>query len=339
MTASPTRPPFPTLALAVYLCLLLGGGSLWTIVSRSVGMEGEAPRVVLIRPQSSSLKIAGALKDAGVIRSRLAFLAVAVARGTYRRLLPGEYEFAPGIPLLEIMRRLEQGRGLVHQVTVPEGYAALQIAELLSEKGLVDRGRFVSLVRDRAILERLKVEGDSLEGYLFPDTYRLVKGLSEEAIMQRMVRRFQEVFGPEQQARARELEMSVPEVVTLASLIEREARVPEERPLISAVFHNRLRRGMPLQSDPTVMYGLSRFRGRLTKANLQSPSPYNTYLRQGLPPGPIANPGRASIVAALYPVSSRYLYFVSKNDGTHAFSTNLREHDTRVRRYQMGGGG
>jgi UPF0755 protein len=133
--------------------------------------------------------------------------------------------------------------------------------------------------------------------------------------------------------------MSVPEVVTLASLIEREAHVPEERPLISAVFHNRLRRGMPLQSDPTVMYGLSRFRGRLTKANLQSPSPYNTYLRQGLPPGPIANPGRASIVAALYPVSSRYLYFVSKNDGTHAFSTNLREHDTRVRRYQMGGGG
>ena len=339
MTANPTKPPLPTLALTLYLCLLVGGGSLWYILNRPVGGTGEAPRVVLIRPQFSSLRIAGALKDAGVIRSRLAFLAVAVARGSYRRLLAGEYEFAPGFPLLEIVRRLEQGRGLVHRVTIPEGLAAQQIAQLLAERGLVDRDRFMGLLRDRGILERLRLEGDSLEGYLFPDTYRLTRGLSEEAIVQRMARRFQEVFGPEEQARARALEMSALEVVTLASLIEREAHVPEERPVISAVFHNRLRRGMPLQSDPTVMYGLSRFSGRLTKANLQAPSPYNTYLRQGLPPGPIANPGRASIMAALYPVSSRYLYFVSKNDGTHAFSTNLREHDTRVRRYQMGGGG
>jgi UPF0755 protein len=227
----------------------------------------------------------------------------------------------------------------VHQVTIPEGLAGQQIAELLADRGLVDRDRFVSLLRDRETLGRFGLEGESLEGYLFPDTYRVVKGLNEEAIAQRMVRRFQEMFGPEEQARARELQMTVPEVVTLASLIEREAHVPEERPLISSVFHNRLRRGMPLQSDPTVMYALSRFSGRLTKANLQAPSPYNTYLRQGLPPGPIANPGRASIMAALYPASSRYLYFVSKNDGTHAFSTTLREHDARVRRYQIGGGG
>jgi UPF0755 protein len=302
-------------------------------------MAGEGPRVVLIRPNSGTLGIASALKEAGVIRSRLAFLAVAVTRGTHRRLLAGEYEFAPGIPLLEIVRRLEQGRGLVHQVTIPEGLAGQQIAELLADRGLVDRDRFVGLIRDRETLGRFGLEGESLEGYLFPDTYRLIKGLSEEAIVQRMVRRFQGMFGPEEQARAKELRMTVPEVVTLASLIEREAQVPEERPLISAVFHNRLRRGMPLQSDPTVMYALSRFSGKLTKANLQARSPYNTYLRQGLPPGPIANPGRASIMAALYPASSRYLYFVSKNDGTHAFSTTLRDHDARVRRYQIGGGG
>jgi UPF0755 protein len=179
------------------------------------------------------------------------------------------------------------------------------------------------------------VDGESLEGYLFPDTYRLVKGLSEEAIIGRMVQRFAEVFGPAERARAMELKMSVAEVVTIASLIEREAKADEERPLISAVFYNRLRLGMPMQSDPTVLYSLSRFSGKLTKADLHASSPYNTYLHRGLPPGPIASPGRASVMAALYPSSSRYLYFVAKNDGTHAFSNTLREHDAMVRRYQL----
>ncbi|MBI3781169.1 MAG: endolytic transglycosylase MltG, partial [candidate division NC10 bacterium] len=262
-----------------------------------------------------------------------------VGRGTYRRLLAGEYEFAPRLSLLEIVRRLEQGRGLVHQVTIPEGFAAQQIARLLAERGLVNWDRFMALLQDRQTVEQYGLGGESLEGYLFPDTYRLIKGLSEEVIVHRMVRRFQEMLGPEEHTRAEKLGMSVHEIVTLASLIEREAQVPEERPLVSAVFYNRLRRGIPLQSDPTVLYGLSRFSGRLTKANLQAPSPYNTYLKQGLPPGPIANPGRASIMAALHPASSRYLYFVSKNDGTHAFSTTLQEHGAMVRRYQLGRGG
>ena len=339
MSAPPKTPPLPVLALALYLSLLVGGGSLWYMLIRPVGSTGGAPRLVWVRPQTGALTIARALKDAGVIRSRLAFLAVAVARGRHRHLLAGEYEFAPGLTLLEIVQRLEQGRGLVHEVTIPEGYATQQIAQLLTDRGLVDRDRFMGLLKDPQTLLQYGVEGGSLEGYLFPDTYRLVKGMSEEAIIHRMVRRFQEVFGPEEQARAKELEMSIPEVVTMASLIEREARVPEERPLISAVFQNRLRRGMPLQSDPTVLYALSRVSGRLTKANLQAPSPYNTYVRQGLPPGPIANPGRASILAALYPASSRYLYFVSKNDGTHAFSKTLQEHEAMVRRYQSRRGG
>lgn len=339
MSSTPIAPPLPVRALALYLCLLVGGGSLWYVLSQPVGSKSEAARIVLIRPQTGALTISRALKDASVIRSRFAFLAVAIARGTHRHLLAGEYEFTPGLHLLEIVRRLEQGRGLVHEVTIPEGFAAQQIAQLLADSGLIDWERFMGLLRDHQTLEQHRLGGASLEGYLFPDTYRLVKGMSEEAIIHRMVRRFQEVFGPQEQARAKELDMSVPEVVTMASLIEREARVPQERPLVSAVFHNRLRRGMPLQSDPTVLYGLSRFSGRLTKANLQAPSPYNTYLYQGLPPGPIANPGRASILAALYPASSRYLYFVSKNDGTHAFSNTLREHDAMVRRYQIGRGG
>jgi UPF0755 protein len=294
---------------------------------------------VLIKPQTGAFDIANALKEAHVIRSRLAFLSVAVARGTQRRLLAGEYEFAPGLGLLEVVRRLEQGKGFVHQVTIPEGFAARQIAELLQEKGLVDPDRFMGLLRDRRLLQQNGVDGQSLEGYLFPDTYRLVKGLSEEAIIGLMAQRFAEVFGPGERARASELKMSIADVVTLASLIEREARADEERPLISAVFHNRLRLGMPLQSDPTVLYSLSRVGGKLTKANLRAPSPYNTYLHPGLPPGPIASPGRASVMAALYPASSRYLYFVSRNDGTHAFSNTLREHDAMVRRYQIGRAG
>jgi UPF0755 protein len=290
---------------------------------------------VVIRPQTGAYDIARALKEAHVIRSRVAFLVVAVARGTQRRLLAGEYEFAPGIGLLEVIRRIEQGKGLVNQVTIPEGFAARQIAELFQEKGLIDWKRFMALLQDHRLLQQNGVDGQSLEGYLFPDTYRLVRGMGEEAIIGLMAQRFAEVFGSAERARAKELKMSVTEVVTIASLIEREAKADAERPVISAVFHNRLRLGMPLQSDPTVLYGLSRFSGKLTKANLQAPSLYNTYLHRGLPPGPIANPGRASIMAALYPASSQYLYFVSKNDGTHVFSTSLREHDAMVRRYQI----
>lgn len=322
-----------TLALA--FCLLMGGGLAWYVLSGPAPSTNEAARAVVIRPQTGAFDIANALKEAHVIRSRFAFLIVAVARGTQRRLLAGEYEFAPGLSLLEVVRRIEQGKGLVHQVTIPEGYAASQIVELLHEKGLVDQKRFMALLQDPRLLRQYGVDGPSLEGYLFPDTYRLVRGLDEEAIIRLMAQRFAEVFGPAERARAMALKMSVAEIVTLASLIEREAKADEERPLISAVFHNRLRLGMPLQSDPTVIYGLSRFNGKLTRANLRAPSPYNTYLHRGLPPGPIASPGRASVMAALYPASSRYLYFVSRNDGTHVFSNTLREHDAMVRRYQI----
>ncbi|MDE2179434.1 MAG: endolytic transglycosylase MltG [candidate division NC10 bacterium] len=339
MSATLALPSLPRRALALCLCLLVGGGLGWYVLSGPAPSKNEVTRTVLIKPQTGAFDIARTLEEAQVIRSRLAFLAVAVARGTQRRLLAGEYEFAPGLGLLEVVRRLEQGKGFVHQVTIPEGFAARQIAELLQEKGLVDPDRFMGLLRDRRLLQQYGVDGQSLEGYLFPDTYRLVKGQREEAIIGLMTQRFTAIFGPAERARARELKMSIADVVTLASLIEREARADEERPLISAVFHNRLRLGMPLQSDPTVLYSLSRFSGKLTRANLQTPSPYNTYLHPGLPPGPIASPGRASVMAALYPASSRYLYFVSRNDGTHAFSNTLREHDAMVRRYQIGRAG
>lgn len=335
MNGMTALPPLSQRALAIVFCLLVGGGLGWYVLNGPTPSAHETVRAVVIRPQTGAFDIAKTLKEAHVIRSRVAFLVVAMARGTQRRLLAGEYEFAPGISLLEVIRRIEQGKGLVNQVTIPEGYAARQIAELLQGKGLVDQKRFMALLQDRQLLQQYGVEGPSLEGYLFPDTYRLVKGMREEAIIGLMAQRFAEVFGSVERARARALKMSMTEVVTIASLIEREAQADEERPLISAVFHNRLRLGMPLQSDPTVLYSLSRFSGKLTKANLQAPSPYNTYLHRGLPPGPIASPGRASVMAALYPASSGYLYFVSKNDGTHVFSNTLREHGAMVRRYQI----
>lgn len=335
MSAILAPPSLRLRTLTPYLCLLAGAGLVWYVLNGPAPSGREAVRAVVIRPKTGALDIAQVLKEARIIRSRVAFLAVAMARGTQRRLLAGEYEFAPGLNLLEVVRRLEQGKGLINQVTIPEGLAAQQIAELLHEKGLIDRDRFMGLLRDRRLLAEYQVESKSLEGYLFPDTYRLTKGMTEETIIRLMVQRFTEVFGPAERARALELKMSVAEVVTIASLIEREAKMEDERPLISAVFHNRLRLGMPMQSDPTVMYGLARFSGKLTKANLRASSPYNTYLHRGLPPGPIASPGRASVKAALYPSSSNFLYFVSKNDGTHAFSSTLREHDAMVRRYQI----
>jgi len=332
-------PPLSQRALAIVFCLLMGGGIGWYVLNGPGPSAHETVRAVVIRPQTGAFDIAKTLKDAGVIRSRVAFLTVAIVRGTQRRLLAGEYEFIPGLSLLEVIHRIEQGKGLVNQVTIPEGYAARQIAKLLQDKGLVDENRFMALLKDQRLLQQYGVEGPSLEGYLFPDTYRFVREMTEEAIIGLMIQRFAGIFGSAEQARARELQMSVAEVMTLASLIEREAQADKERPLISAVFHNRLRLGMPLQSDPTVLYSLSRFSGKLTRANLRAPSPYNTYLHRGLPPGPIASPGRASVMAALYPASSEYLYFVSRNDGTHVFSNTLREHGAMVRRYQIGRAG
>jgi len=284
--------------------------------------EGE--RFVYIEPGTGALEIARVLKKEGVIRHGLLFLLLASLRGSHGRLKPGEYEFSPRMSLLEVVKKLEDERVVVHQVVIPEGFTVKEISHLLANMGLADEGRFLAIASD-------------LEGYLFPDTYYLTRGMSEETIVQTMLNRFRQVFGPAGAERAKVLGMSVREVVTLASLVEEEAKVSEERALISAVFHNRLRYGMPLQSDPTVIYALPQFTGRLLRTDLSIPSPYNTYLHKGLPPGPIANPGRSSILAVLYPAKVDYLYFVSKNDGTHVFSRTLAEHERAVRRYQQGG--
>jgi UPF0755 protein len=304
-------------------------------------VPGASPPVVAttvyIKPKTGVQEIAAILRDAGIIRSTWAFLALAYLQGSLKRLQSGEYEFHTGMSLLEILQRLESGRVVTHQVTIPEGFTAEDIAKLLATERLADPERFLALAEDPEVAAKLNVPADRLEGYLFPDTYRLTRGMGEEEIVRFMVARFHQAIPPDIEERAARLGLDLHKVVTLASLIEKEARLDSERPLVSAVFHNRLRVRMPLQSDPTAIYMVERPRGRITVADLQRRTPYNTYVVQGLPPGPIANPGHASLHAALHPAPANYLYFVAKNDGSHHFSRTLEQHQDAVRMYQGGG--
>ena len=301
------------------------------------GLVPAAPTVVYIKPKTGVQDIALLLQDAGVIRSTWTFLALAYLQGSLKRLQSGEYEFHPGMSLFEILQKLESGRVVTHQVTIPEGFTVEDIAKLLAGERLADQDRFLAMVQDPMVAARLEVPAARLEGYLFPATYRLTRGMGEEEIIRVMVGRFRQAVPPDFRERAARLGMNPHEIVTLASLIEKEARLDAERPLVSAVFHNRLRQRMPLQSDPTAVYMVPRGQGRITASDLQRKSPYNTYLVQGLPPGPIANPGLASLRAALEPASVNFLYFVAKNDGSHFFSRTLDQHQQAVRLYQGSG--
>jgi UPF0755 protein len=229
---------------------------------------------------------------------------------------------------------LSRGTVVLHKVTVPEGWTLRQIAVILEQKGFAPREEILSLARDKAFVGALGFEGDSLEGYLFPDTYQFAMGLSPRHILSAMVRRFHAVYDSEMRARQAEQGWSLRELVTVASIVEKETGSQEEKPLVASVVVNRLGRGMPLQCDPIVIYGIEDFDGNLTKKHLQTPNPYNAYLNKGLPPGPICNPGLASLKAALYPADTKFLYFVSRNDGTHQFSSTMTDHRKAVDRYQ-----
>jgi UPF0755 protein len=297
-------------------------------------MGAGTPRTVYIKPRTGVQEIAQTLWEAGVIRNRWSFLALAYMQGSPTRLKAGEYEFTHGMSLREILQKLEAGRVVTHQVTIPEGFTARDIARLLAGEKLVDADHFMALVTDSQFVGDLGVRGESLEGYLFPDTYRLTRGMGEAEILRTMVTRFRQAVPKDLGAQARRLGLDAHSVVTLASLIEKEARLDSERPLVAAVFYNRLRRNMPLQSDPTAVYGVPRPRRRITSLDLKRKTRYNTYLKAGLPPGPIANPGMASLQAALNPARVSYLYFVAKNDGSHFFSRTLEQHAEAVRKYQ-----
>jgi UPF0755 protein len=293
------------------------------------------PSKTVVIPEGAAFQqVATMLEQEQLIKSRSAFLWLGKAQEAERKIRPGEYEFNPAMAPAEILSKLLAGRVVLHAITIPEGYTITQIADVLDEHRITNRAEFVRLAFDKPFIKTLGISADTAEGYLYPDTYRFARPTAAKDIIKTMVEQLGHVLTQEWQARAKDIHLTVHEVLTLASVIEKETGAGDERPHISSVFHNRLKKRIPLQSDPTVIYGLQNFDGNLHKKDLSNPSPYNTYRWAGLPPGPIANPGAQSIRAALFPVPSAYLYFVSKNDGTHQFSATLVEHNKAVEKYQ-----
>ena len=295
-----------------------------------------APAVVVLVPRGVSFKaVAERLHEAGVIRDVGNFIFAARFKRAAKRIKAGEYELSANMAVIDILNMLIDGKVMSHPLTIPEGYNITDIAGALKGAGFVsDSDEFIRRANDKTFAAALGFEAASLEGYLFPDTYAFTKDMSVDEMISMMTARFRAVYYKDFAPAAREKDMSLNKVITLASIIEKETGAGDERPLISAVFHNRLKTGVRLQSDPTVIYGIKDFDGNLTKKHLRTRTRYNTYRFHGLPPGPIANPGAASIDAAINPVSEDYLYFVSRGDGTHYFSKSLREHNNAVNKFQ-----
>jgi len=298
--------------------------------------DADWEEVVITIPAGQSLKATTeTLFKSRIITNPAKFNMVARLKGYDKQLKAGEYALAATMPPIKILEKLVKGEVKLYKLTVPEGLNIYQIAELVAQAGFAEMAVFIEHATDAAFARELGINADSFEGYLYPETYYFPKKVSPKTIISSMVRRFRLVFKPEWEERGKQLGFSIHQVVTLASIIEKETGASFERPLISSVFHNRLKKKMRLESDPTVIYGLKNFDGNLNRKHLETLTPYNTYKIRALPPGPIANPGSASLEAALYPAETKYIYFVSKKDKTHQFSTNLIDHNQAVRKYQL----
>jgi UPF0755 protein len=291
-------------------------------------------KTILIPKGASFSWVARKLKDDGMIRSISKFTLFAKLKGVLNKVKAGEYELNTAMPPNDVLKRLVKGTVKEYKTTIPEGYNLYQIAYLLEDANLVKSEDFINKAFERDFLDSLNIKETSAEGYLFPDTYRFTKSMKPEDIIRKMVSQFNLVYSEGIEVKAKELGFSKKFIVTMASIIEKETSAKEEKALISAVFRNRLKKGMRLQSDPTVIYGIKDFDGNLRKKDLSTLTPYNTYMVSGIPPGPISNPGRLSLLAVLSPAKEQYLYFVSRNDGTHQFSNTFKEHGLAVATYQ-----
>jgi UPF0755 protein len=303
--------------------------ALITVALAACGGGSGTTRVVI--PPGSTFRVAAdSLHRAGVIGSTRFFRLYASLRGHDRRIRAGTYVMRRGMSWPDVVSALTQGTGLIHTVTIPEGFAIADIAPVLARALGVEQDSVIVATRDSAMRERLDVPTPTLEGYLFPDTYSFPDGTTGRAAVETMVKRFEQVWQPEWNAKLETLALSRHDIVTLASIVEKEAKIPAERPVIAAVYLNRLRIGMKLQADPTVQYALGRHSARLFYKDLRVDSPYNTYEHAGLPPGPIASPGRASILASLDPAAVPYRYFVAHPDGHHEFHVDYASHERAV---------
>jgi UPF0755 protein len=270
----------------------------------------------------------------GIIRDRNLFLFIGRISRIDRRIRAGYYSIYGSMNTFGLLKVLKRGQIIEYELTLVEGDSLREIAEKLSGKGIGAKEKLQALCSDRDFLSTYSIDAPSCEGYLFPDTYKVPKGMDPEDAIGMMINKMREKYTDKLIARAEDMGLSEKEVFTLASIIEKEAVTDEERPLISAVYHNRLKKKMLLQADPTAIYGIKSSKEKITSEDLKRKTPYNTYTMKGLPPGPIASPGIKSIIAALYPADVRYIYFVSNNDGTHHFSVSAEEHQSAVRAYR-----
>jgi UPF0755 protein len=328
--------------LIVVLAVLVAGaaaaGIIYSRVDRPFKGYTAAEQFVEIPSGAGSPAIGRRLVEAGVVRDGLTWRIALARSGQARALKAGEYRFAGELRPADVIAKIARGDVYLRPITFPEGLSIVEMARLFETRGFGAAAAFEAAAQNARLVADLDPQARDLEGYLFPETYPLPRRTDANTLVRTMVSRFEQVFGADQRAAAAARGLSVREVVTLASLVEKETAKPEERPTVAAVYVNRLKIGMGLQCDPTVIYALQkagRYTGNLTRADMAFDSPYNTYKYAGLPPGPIAAPGRASIEAALRPADVDYLYFVSRNDGSHVFSRTYAEHQAKVREFQV----
>ena len=324
-----------TSALLIFILLSFMGLYFGYFLISPAGID-KKEEIFIVKKGSGLKTVANELEERRLIKNKDLFMLWVILKGGTKDIKAGEYGLNQSMSPVRIFTILATGAIKTHPLTIPEGLTAEKIADILAKKNLVNKKEFISLVTDKALAASYNIDGPSLEGYLFPDTYVISRDLGARELIDIMVHRFWNVFNnliKGQESAAGEL-LPVKDIVTLASIVEKETGLDKERPVIASVFINRLKKGMRLESDPTVIYGLKDFDGNLKRKDLHSPSPYNTYINHGLPPGPIANPGRESLMAATNPAETDYLYFVSKNDGSHYFSTTLSEHNRAVVKYQ-----
>jgi peptidoglycan lytic transglycosylase G len=328
------------LLFVILLLVVCAAGATWFYlgVNRPYKGYAESEQFVEIPPGSGTAAIARRLADAGVVTDVNTFRLALWVTGQGRRLQAGEYRFDHPLSARQVAEKIGRGEVYVHPITFREGLTIKQMAELYESRGFGPAKDFVEAAKNVALVQSIDPVAKDLEGYLFPDTYALPRRATADQLVARMVASFTKALTPDLIEKATANGQSVRQLVTLASIVEKETGKAEERPMVAAVYANRLKIGMGLQCDPTVIYALERagrFNGNLTREDLQFDSPYNTYRYAGLPPGPIAAPGRASLEAAADPASVPYLYFVSRNDGSHAFASTLDEHNRNVQQYQI----
>lgn len=326
--------------LVVVLAAIAGAGGWWIyrqVVEPYRGYD-EAEVFVDIASGSGPARIGDQLAQAGVVRDPTIFRAALVISGRARALKAGEYRFTEPMHALDVIDKIARGDVYKRLLTFREGLTIGEMAQVFEEKGFGKADEFRAAAMNRQLISDLDPEAPDLEGYLFPETYSLPRNTPASTVVEQMVAGFKDALSPEMLRAAAAGGLSVRQLVTLASLVEKETGAADERPLVAAVYRNRMKLRMGMQADPTVIYALQKagkYNGNLTRDNLQFDSPYNTYKYAGLPPGPIAAPGRASLQAAVTPADVDYLYFVSKNDGTHAFASTLEEHNRNVYRWQV----